>query len=200
VSPSKDGLNEQHYAKKLAGSRKTSNEKITRFTSLLVIVLTSALSIATVSSAAKAPSIRTVKILVLNLFYGQQQAARTSYNAMVQYNFTHNYPGAYARSAYFAAAAKYQAKFCSTAYYPDSTTLSSTAYYPDSTTLTRVSKWVAPRHIGGGWMFVGKTPKGYTYIVSATTTCVDGTGTSENALLHVTVLNNKAYFYFGIQG
>ena len=157
---------------------------IVRSIAPLLIVLTPVLSTTGIASASKTPSIRTVKNLVLNLFYGQQQAAQKSWNAVVDYNFTHDYPGSYGRSAFFAQAAKDAAKYCT-----GSTN-------PDFTTLTPVSKWVAPTSRGGGWLFGGKTPKGYTYIVSGTSTCASGIGTPQNTLMHVTILNNKAYFYF----
>jgi len=157
---------------------------IVRSIAPLLIVLTPVLSIASVASASNAPSIRTVKKMVLDLFYGEQQAAEKSWNAVVDYEYTHDYPGAYRRSAFFAQAAKDAAKYCT-----GSTN-------PDLTTLAPVSKWVAPTRLGSGWLLGGKTPKGYTYIVSTTSTCVSGYGTPQSNLVHVTILNNKAYFYF----
>jgi hypothetical protein len=140
-----------------------------------------------VSHASSPPSMDTVKNLVSKLFYGERVAAHESWVKVTKYNFAHDYPGSYWRDSFFLQATqdKLQYKFCTR------------SVTPDLSTVTRVYKWVAPKGDYTLWRLGGKTPKGYTYTVTAMGTCVVGSGHGlpTKWLAHITVLDGKAYYY-----
>ena len=162
-----------------------------RFKLLIALfpILGSLALVAGTANASRAPKLSVVKELVSKLFYGEQQAGRVSLASQFAYDFAHDYPGAYNKTQFFAAAVRDEKmkSYCAAHDSPDLTTL-----FPDQS-------WKGPASglaSHDGWLFTGKKPKGYTYIVTDNSSCVNG-GSNSSSQVDVTILNAKAYFYFG---
>jgi hypothetical protein len=137
--------------------------------------------------AKSAPKIAHVRQLISTLFYGEEQAAQVSYSAHGAYDYSHDYPGSYNRTKFLKAVAINHSKYCSSIDAPQLTTV-----MPDPS-------WVGPaanpaEH--GSYLFAGKKPRGFTYILDVNYSCATG-GSNAIGQVHVTILKDKAYFYFG---
>ena len=139
-----------------------------------------------VAGASGAPKLKTLNMMISTLLYGESQAGGVSYAAQRAYDFAHDYPGSYNKAKFFAAAKKNAAKYCAATDVPDLATI-----MPDT-------GWRGPAAYPsdyGSYLFAGKKPKGFTYILTINSSCSDGSHSSPSQV-HVTILKNKAYFYF----
>jgi hypothetical protein len=122
------------------------------------------------------------KMLVMKLYYGEQQAAQRSFAAIDAYIVKNNYPGMYGAKLTMQCLALYE-KQTGSSYGPT---------FADLSTLMPDPSWTIPTGLPQNNLS-GRKPKGTTYVFA-------GTRSGDQAYMHVTILNGKAYFYFWVCG
>lgn len=128
--------------------------------------------------------------LIRTLFYDRQSAWNQGTSQGLYFESSHNYPGAFdaAASAQCAEDKRWVEQGLQ-----ESVT-------PDIGTVALDEEWVGPTSSENDWLFSGKKPEGQTFIVSVSTSTKFLNSEYSPAVvsdLHVTILNGKAYFYFG---
>jgi hypothetical protein len=125
--------------------------------------------------------------LINALFAGYREAWATSATDGIIYAYQHDYPGsATSESALLAC---YQKANVAQTGETDTPTLS---------TLHLTPTWVGPGPNTPAWSFAGKKPKGTTYSLTDYRKFVYASGPASyvSSVVHVTILNGVAYFYF----
>lgn len=133
-------------------------------------------------------SMAQIDAMVRTLYYGESQAFLASTKDGLAYDLAHDYPGSVDRQKFQSCAATDEAQFPGLAI----------SEVPEMDTLAPDPAWTGPTQSGtADWAFAGKKPKGQTYIltVDATVSSSSQPSSTSKTQVHVTVLNDKAYFY-----
>jgi hypothetical protein len=139
------------------------------------------------ASASGPPSLGQVKSLVTALFSGYDSTSGSP-TAQYKYDYAHDYPGSFDEAAFFSCAKK-----SPNAGYSDSIT-------PNLSTVIALSGWHVPLSLKSQdkepILIAGQIPKGNIYQVEIFVSPNDGSS-SYNTNTHLTILNGKAYFFWG---
>ena len=148
------------------------------------------------ASPSASPDIEHVKALIRTLFYDESQAYRVGFMKGATFAFANNYPGAYDKTAFFKCINDKTDKHHGVSWNT----------IPDASTVAPDQAWVGPKQQpeNNDWLFAGKKPEGETYIVTVAShgsrSKPKFTPETVHAQAHITVLNDKAYYYYGACG
>jgi hypothetical protein len=157
---------------------------------LTITILLFSVTACNASSTNGEVSLEEAKSLVRTLFYDRQQAWNDGAKKGSEFDAANNYPGAYDVNALQKCVEE-------RGWIPDGYAEQVSV---DIDSLAPDEKWIGPVDDEEGWLFSGKKPDGQTFIVtitSSSSSIYSPPSEAFNSDVHVTILNGKAYFYFG---